>query len=166
MNTEIKSVEEILKKYEQTAQIQGIDFSVIQFNDAIAAMEEYASQFKQPGIGEDVENNVSIVRRLEDIMSQFGEAHNMLAKTSLSKDEYQPISSLLATAKIGLFNIYNELKNKITWAHKVESQQPIPTVDEDELWNKVGEILNGSISFSMYPKYLETLKQQFSITRK
>lgn len=51
-----------------------------------------------------------------------------------------------------------------------QRQRPVPTVDEDkdedEFWNKVGAILNSSVSFSMYPKYLATLKQQFSITRK
>jgi len=45
-------------------------------------------------------------------MSKFGEVHNMLARTNLSKEDYQPISSLLATAKVELFNIYYELKNK------------------------------------------------------
>jgi hypothetical protein len=36
---------EILKDKEEIAQIQGIDFSVIIFNDAIQAMEEYAEQY-------------------------------------------------------------------------------------------------------------------------
>lgn len=57
-------------------------------------------------------SNTDVVRRLESVMSKFGEAHNMLARTKLSKEDYQPISSLLATAKIELFNIYYELKNK------------------------------------------------------
>ena len=57
-------------------------------------------------------SNTNVVRRLEDIMSKFGEVHNMLARTNLSKEDYQPISSLLATAKVELFNIYYELKNK------------------------------------------------------
>lgn len=54
-----------------------------------------------------------VVRRLEDVMSKFGEAHNMMAGTKLSKEEYQPISSLMATAKVELFNIYYELKNQL-----------------------------------------------------
>lgn len=66
----------------------------------------------------------------------------------------------------GLEQAYKEGAKSDAAKQYWKSQQPIPTVDEDELWNKVGEILNGSISFSMYPKYLETLKQQFSITRK
>ena len=57
--------------------------------------------------------NTNVVRRLEDIMSKFGEAHNMMARTKLSTEEYQPISSLMATAKVELFNIYYELKNKL-----------------------------------------------------
>ena len=55
----------------------------------------------------------NVVRRLEDVMSKFGEAHNMMARTKLSKEEYQPISSLMATAKVELFNIYYELKNEL-----------------------------------------------------
>lgn len=55
----------------------------------------------------------NVVGRLEDIMSKFGEAHNMMARTKLSTEEYQPISSLMATAKVELFNIYYELKNQL-----------------------------------------------------
>lgn len=55
----------------------------------------------------------NVVRRLEDVMFKFGEAHNMMARTKLSKEEYQPISSLMATAKVELFNIYCELKNEL-----------------------------------------------------
>lgn len=65
---------------------------------------------------------------------------------------------------------YNSFNEGFKCGAEWQSQQPIPTVDEDkdedEFWNKVGAILNGSVSFSMYPKYLATLKQQFSITRK
>lgn len=57
--------------------------------------------------------NTNVVRRLEDVMSKFGEAHNMMARTKLPKEEYQPISSLMATAKVELFNIYYELKNQL-----------------------------------------------------
>ena len=53
------------------------------------------------------------INKLNSIMSKFGEAHNMLARTSLSKKEYQPISSLLATAKVELFNFYLEIKETI-----------------------------------------------------
>jgi len=35
----------------------------------------------------------------------------MLAKTSLSKKEYEPISGLLAKAKVELFKIYYDFKN-------------------------------------------------------
>lgn len=41
----MKTAAEILKDKEEIAQIQGIDFSVIIFNDAIQAMEEYAKQY-------------------------------------------------------------------------------------------------------------------------
>lgn len=56
----------------------------------------------------------NVIHRLEDVMLQLGEVHNMLARTPLSKDFYQPISSKFAIAKVELFNIYNELKNEIT----------------------------------------------------
>ena len=49
---------------------------------------------------------------LENILSQFGEAHNLLAKTKLSKEDYNPISALLAEAKIDLFNYYNQKKGE------------------------------------------------------
>ncbi|HNJ02587.1 MAG TPA: hypothetical protein PK206_12515 [Chitinophagales bacterium] len=41
----MKTAEEILKDKEEIAQIQGIDFSVIIFNDALDAMNEYAEQY-------------------------------------------------------------------------------------------------------------------------
>ena len=41
----MKRAEEILKDKEEIAQIQGIDFSVIIFNDALDAMNEYAEQY-------------------------------------------------------------------------------------------------------------------------
>lgn len=56
---------------------------------------------------------LSPIEKLESIMSKFGEAHSMLARTKLSKEEYQPISSLLATAKVELFNYYYELKTGV-----------------------------------------------------
>lgn len=52
-----------------------------------------------------------VICRFEECMSQLGEAHNMLAKTSLSKKEYNPISGLLSKAKVGLFKIYYDFKN-------------------------------------------------------
>lgn len=56
----------------------------------------------------------NVMRRLEDVMLQLGEVHNMLARTPLSKEHYNPISAKFAIAKVELFNIYNELKNEIT----------------------------------------------------
>lgn len=53
----------------------------------------------------------NVVCRFEECMQQLGEAHNMLAKTSLSKKEYEPISGLLAKAKVELFKIYYDFKN-------------------------------------------------------
>ncbi len=41
----MKTAEEILKDKEEIAQIQGIDFSVIIFNDALDVMNEYAEQY-------------------------------------------------------------------------------------------------------------------------
>ena len=56
--------------------------------------------------------NLNNIKKLESIMLTFGDAHTMLAKTSLSKEEYQPISSLLAIANVELFNYYSELKKQ------------------------------------------------------
>lgn len=50
---------------------------------------------------------------LNSIMLKFGKAHNLLAKTSLSKKEYQPISSLMTTAKVELFNFYIKIKETL-----------------------------------------------------
>ena len=41
------SAEEILKEKEEIAQIQGIDFSVVIFNDAIQAMNKYAKMIAE-----------------------------------------------------------------------------------------------------------------------
>jgi len=54
--------------------------------------------------------NQEQIKRLEDIMDKFGKAHTLLAKTKLPPKEYQPISSLLASGKVGLFNLYREIK--------------------------------------------------------
>lgn len=55
----------------------------------------------------------NVVCRLSEVMQKFGEVHNMLARTTLPKEEYNPISNLLAVAKVELFNIYYDLKNEI-----------------------------------------------------
>lgn len=49
---------------------------------------------------------------LEAIMTKFGEAHILLARTRLPTDEYQPISSLLAEAKVELFKFYSKFKKE------------------------------------------------------
>jgi len=71
-------------------------------------------KFKHEKLNSEPIAKSSFIHRLEDVMSQLGEVHNMLARTPLSKDSYQPISSKFAIAKVELFNIYNELKNEIT----------------------------------------------------
>lgn len=60
-----------------------------------------------------VASKPSVVCRLSDVMLKLGEVHNMLARTTLSKEEYSPISNLFAVAKVELFNIYYDLKNEI-----------------------------------------------------
>ena len=77
------------------------------------------------------------IRNLEDILLRFGEAHNMLAKTSLSKEEYQPISTLLASAKVELFKFYNghkaALQNKVSDEEKqarIDLLEPINTIKD------------------------------------
>lgn len=72
------------------------------------------------------------IKNMEDILLHFNEAHNMLAKTSLSKEEYQPISGLLAKAKVELFNFYNEhkaLKNKVSDEAKITSECKDPNCE-------------------------------------
>jgi hypothetical protein len=49
--------------------------------------------------------------RIEYIMPELGEVHNMIARTSLSKSEYQPISTKLSEIKVELFKLYQELKD-------------------------------------------------------
>jgi hypothetical protein len=55
--------------------------------------------------------NIYRLMRIEYIMPELGEVHNMLARTSLSKSEYQPISTKLAEVKVELFKLYQELKD-------------------------------------------------------
>lgn len=147
----IKSPETILDKWYKPR----MHWKTFNRGQVIRAMEEYAFQFKQPDISEDVETD------LEKDLSD--EEFNNIANASYSlfpilTKEYK---ADMVSFQHG-FEIGYKYKNR-ELAHK-------PTVDEDkdedEFWNKVGAILNGSVSFSMYPKYLATLKQQFSITRK
>ena len=132
MNTEIKSAEEILdKKYQPS-----MHWKLVNRYKVIQAMEEYASQFKQPDISEDV------WKAAEKHLTNLGIAN---------------------TGGFTSRTILNSFKAGAKW----QSQQPMPTVGEDNLWNEVGAILNNrAVSFTMYPKYLATLKKQFSITRK
>lgn len=68
-------------------------------------MEEYKNQELAAAstVSEAGEDAIEV---LKDIMLKFGNAHDMLAKSKLTKEEYQPISSLLAKGKIELFNFY------------------------------------------------------------
>ena len=76
------------------------------------------------------------IEKLSGIMSMFGEAHNMLAKTSLPKEEYQPISTLLASAKVELFNFYKEHKAALQKkASKPQNEEA--TEDEDDIGDAV-----------------------------
>lgn len=50
-----------------------------------------------------------------------------------------------------------------------DTQQPIPQDKEDgedELWEELGRILYGGVSFQWAPKKLEYIKSKFHITRK
>lgn len=49
---------------------------------------------------------------LQEILLTFGEAHDLIAKSSLPKEEYNPISGLLAKGKMDLFEFYNRVKSK------------------------------------------------------
>ena len=57
--------------------------------------------------------NTNVSSRLSDVMPKFGKIHDMLAKTSLSKKEYNPISLSFAEAKVELFNTYLQAKEEI-----------------------------------------------------
>lgn len=46
-----------------------------------------------------------------NIMSELGEVHNMLARTHLNSEIYNPISTKFASAKVQLFNLYNKIKS-------------------------------------------------------
>lgn len=43
----MKTKEEILKPYEEIAQIQGLDFSVIIYNNVLSAMDEYVKEYEK-----------------------------------------------------------------------------------------------------------------------
>ena len=49
---------------------------------------------------------------LQEILLTFGEAHDLVAKSTLPKEEYNPISALLAKGKVDLFEFYNRIKSK------------------------------------------------------
>ena len=49
--------------------------------------------------------------KFNEVMLMLGGAHDMLARTKLETKDYQPVSSLLAKAKVKLLNLYTELKS-------------------------------------------------------
>lgn len=53
----------------------------------------------------------SAIKKMEDALSLLGEAHTLLAKTSISIDEYQPVSGKLTKSKLELFEVYHEIKD-------------------------------------------------------
>ena len=71
--------------------------------------ENYLEGYNDAQIISEIEK-VEVVKGIESCMHKFGDAHTMLAKTCLSEDEYNPISHLLADAKVELFKIYNQIK--------------------------------------------------------
>lgn len=97
MNTEeikkkaVESWENVTKQFKNGVNPQAY---VMGFKDG------YDAASTVPDTGEDA------IEVLKDIMLKFGNAHDMLAKSKLTKEEYQPISNLLAKGKIELFNFY------------------------------------------------------------
>lgn len=81
-----------------------------------------------PAIG-----NTNVSSRLSDVMPKFGKVHDMIARTPLSKKEYQPISTLLSEAKVELYNAYLEAKEKNI--HKLLDEM---IKEENELLGKAG----------------------------
>jgi len=70
--------------------------------------------FMRPPIppAEEKTDAVELIEILESAMTDFGEAHNLLAKSTLPREEYNPISGLLAKAKVELFKVYRSLKSQ------------------------------------------------------
>lgn len=117
--------------------------------------------FKQENKVSDISADTKIEA---DISEDVEDEYELLL---MIKYEIQKAERLISASKC--IEAHKNILNLVSIKRK-QRVEPIPTVDEDkdedEFWNKVGAILNGSVSFSMYPKYLATLKQQFSITRK
>lgn len=132
------SAEEVMRKYFLTkdnySNEGGSYFTV---ENIKAAMEEYHNQGQAVLPISDGQ-----IKVLENIMSDFGEAHNMLAKTKLDSKEYNPISHKLAEAKIQLFNFYNTLKNS----------NPVLIRDED---------IEKEVAYKEYIKLLEDEINEF-----
>ena len=57
-----------------------------------------------------VDQGEGVVKKLQEIMVQLGDVHQMLAKTSLPAKEYNTVSHLFVKAKVDLFNLYLEFK--------------------------------------------------------
>lgn len=109
--------------YSKETIINAVRQELVETNKALGITDRLTdSDYKYLGViisaierlsdGQIKRNKIDILRSLENCISKFGEAHNMMARTKLPKEEYQPISSLMATAKVELFNLYYELENK------------------------------------------------------
>jgi len=62
-------------------------------------------------------------KKFESAMMQLGDAHTMLARTTMASKDYDPISGLMAKAKVTLFNLLRS----------DESTPPPADVDVDQL---------------------------------
>lgn len=114
------------------------------------------------------------MKAFESIMSELGEVHNMLARTHLNSEIYNPISTKFANAKVELFNLYNKLQSThpalegkekcIDFALWIRNNGwSVIKYKEQELWcdesqyEWMGEIDRLITSDELYDKFLTTL---------
>ena len=101
------SIEERAEELYPIVDVDCGEFGIVDSN--YCDRENYLEGCKDAQVISEIEK-VEVVKGIESCMHKFGDAHTMLAKTSLSEDEYNPISHLLADAKVELFKIYNQIK--------------------------------------------------------
>jgi len=72
-----------------------------------------------------------VVRRLEEVLLKFDNAHHLLSKTSLSKDEYLSIDSIMTIAYLDLYKIYLDLNREQSTFDAI-----IETIERNAIDNK------------------------------
>jgi len=87
----MKTAESILKNVEEIAQINGVDFSVVIFNDAIQAMKEYADEYHRERLREKYKPSLCKGCRYWTVVDVLGGEYCRVLEKSVAspRDDYK-----------------------------------------------------------------------------